>query len=287
MQCITPFRLIQGALRAMSSSSDDIQVVDPPALSSKSRSASRTPSRAGPSRSTAQTMVEQDSDSDDPVFVGETVGAKLAAKFTFNDGTDRARMPSALSSAAESRSRSTSVAAGRKRKSLEKAGPERAQPIDLSVDEDAEVKTDLTGAPKARQSTNERNKARRQRDKSERAASASVAGSDDGREDKRHVQVKVQREPRRKPRLGVNDVLLPMLNTEPLPVPDWLGQPVVLRQLSICPLCKRQLKQAESGPARWVSRCKKWTLTTAAHFVLLSTAISASQHPARPPKDPQ
>lgn len=74
-----------------------------------------------------------------------------------------------------------------------------------------------------------------------------MAASDSGLEDKAKVK------PLRKARRGVNDVLVPTYIAEPLPVPDWLGQPVVLNRLSTCPLCQRPLKKSESGPARWVS----------------------------------
>jgi hypothetical protein len=264
----------------MSSSSDDIQVVDPPTHAIQSRSASRTPARAGPSRSKAQIIVDvdPDSDSDDPIFLSETVGAKLAARFTFNDGTDRAGSSRSPALPDRSRSRSTSVAAGKKRKSSEKADPNLGQGEDFSIAESGQVKTDMAGALNVKQSAYERTKARRQRGKAEKAKSGTITESDDGRADEDSVKVKTQR----KPRLGVNDVLLPMLNIEPPPVPDWLGQPVVLKQLSICPLCKRQLKQAESGPARWVSeqrraRGQMQELIQATYLYLLPTVIPTTK----------
>jgi len=199
--------------------------------------------KAGPSRPKAQTDVELDSDSDEPVFVGETIGAKLAARFTFNDGIDRIARATPASTSG-SRSRSTSVAAGRKRKSLEKA--EKAgtgiQGGDISG-----MSEDKPGTPREREAMGELAEETRREANKGKERSVSVLESDSGKEDK--AKVKIQR----KPRLEVNDVLLPTLDIEPMPIPDWLGQPVVLKQLSNCPLCKRQLKQSESGPARWVS----------------------------------
>jgi hypothetical protein len=57
-----------------------------------------------------------------------------------------------------------------------------------------------------------------------------------------------------KKRLDVKDVLVPQTDLQPAPKPSWLGAPKILLRLSICPLCKKQLKKSESGPARWVGR---------------------------------
>jgi len=263
----------------MSSSSDDIEVLEAPVNSPRPRNARTASAQAASSRLAEQPIDIGSSDSDDPVFLSETVGAKLAAKFTFNDGT----VPSfqtASASASSSRSRSTSVVAGRKRKSLEKSG----QGVEAYGQANLELKTDSLSTPK-KESKSERASNARRAKKEEKDRSTSVAASESGAEDKAKVK------PLRKARRGVNDVLVPTYIAEPLPVPDWLGQPVVLNQLAACPVCQRPLKKSESGPARWVSDhahiVRRMRLMTATHLVMLSSVIPTAKRPAGSARDDQ
>lgn len=174
----------------MSSSSEDITIIDAPlASSSRARLPSRLNARAGPSRH--RDLAQLSSDSDDPVFVGtSSMGARLAEKFAFQESTPG---PSS-----RSRSRSTTV--------------------------EPKAKVKLPIKPRVRGTS----------------AKKEEEGGE-GEEKKRSV-------------LNVRDVLVSQTTVQPTPPPTWLGQPKILLRLGNCPVCKRQLKKSESGPARWVSR---------------------------------
>lgn len=83
---------------------------------------------------------------------------------------------------------------------------------------------------------------------------------------------------------SVNNVLLPPRNDPPVPVPKWLGKVSVLLHLRDCPVCRRQFKKADAGPARWVSY-KGWTfqLTLASHLDVYSDRVPPAEPWTRPP----
>jgi hypothetical protein len=87
--------------------------------------------------------------------------------------------------------------------------------------------------------------------------------------------------------LGLNEVLLPELNLEPLPVPSWLGPAKILKELSVCPLCRKQLKPSESGPARWVRPLRSGRPGLRLLQRHISTCLPPLHRPPNPPPDLQ
>lgn len=62
----------------------------------------------------------------------------------------------------------------------------------------------------------------------------------------------IPRGPSSRPAKVVALALAPPPSEKPVPVPEWLGRVVVLKQLTNCVVCRLEFKKQESGPARWV-----------------------------------